>query len=101
MRVRSSRADEFAIYQSLVDLDDNDPEAIEACIKREKPDIVGIRGMTRYQEQFAQIAGLAREHSDALIVGGGPYVSSDEHAGLLDNDIDLAVIDEGRSPSQR
>ena len=51
--------------------------------------------MTRYQEQFAQIARLAREHSDALIVGGGPYVSSDEHAGLLDNDIDLAVIDEG------
>ena len=85
----------FKIYQSLVDLNDNDPEAIAACIRREKPDIVGIRGMTRYQPQFAQIAALAREHSDALIVGGGPYISSDDHAGLLDNDIDIAVIDEG------
>ena len=35
---------EFAIYQSLVDLDDNDPEAIEACIKREKPDIGASEG---------------------------------------------------------
>jgi anaerobic magnesium-protoporphyrin IX monomethyl ester cyclase len=86
---------EFSIYQSLVDLNDNDPEAIEACIRREKPDIVGIRGMTRYQTQFAQIAALARAHSDAFIVGGGPYVSSDEHAGLMDNDIDLSVLDEG------
>ena len=86
---------EITIYQSLVDLDDNNPEAIEAAIKRDKPDIVGIRGMTRYQAQFALIAKLARAHSNALIVGGGPYISSDEHAGLLDNDIDLSVIDEG------
>jgi anaerobic magnesium-protoporphyrin IX monomethyl ester cyclase len=86
---------EFKIYQSLVDLNDNDPEAIEACIRREKPDIVGIRGMTRYQAQFEQIASLARAHSDALIVGGGPYISSDEYAGLMDNDIDLGVVDEG------
>ena len=86
---------DFQIYNSMVDLNENDPDAIRACIERYEPHIVGIRGMTRYQKQFALVASLAKQHSDALIVGGGPYISSDEHAGLRDNRIDLAVLDEG------
>ncbi|MDP6942590.1 MAG: radical SAM protein [Myxococcota bacterium] len=86
---------EFEIYNSVVDLNDNDPEAIEACIRKADPHIVGIRGMTRYQKEFAQVASIAKATSSALVVGGGPYISSDEHAGLVDNDIDVAVLDEG------
>lgn len=86
---------EFEIYNSMVDLNDNDPEAIEACIRQARPDIVGIRGMTRYQKEFAQVATIAKAVTSALVVGGGPYMSSDEHAGLVDNDIDIAVLDEG------
>ena len=84
---------EFKIYNSMVDFD-NDAVMIEECVRRERPDIVGIRGMTRYQREFAQIAKIAKAHSEALIVGGGPYASSDEHACLL-TEIDLAVLDEG------
>ncbi|WP_394829127.1 B12-binding domain-containing radical SAM protein [Pendulispora albinea] len=84
---------DIKIYHTMVDFD-NDAESIAACIRRERPDVVGIRGMTRYQKEFAQVARLARENSSALIVAGGPYASSDEQAGLLP-EIDIAVLDEG------
>ena len=51
--------------------------------------------MTRYKKEFAQITSIAKARSSALVVGGGPYVSSDDHAGLLDTEIDLSVLDEG------
>jgi radical SAM superfamily enzyme YgiQ (UPF0313 family) len=94
-REKCGRDVEIQIYNSMVDLNDNDPVAIEACIRRARPDIVGIRGMTRYKKEFAQIASIAKANSSALVVGGGPYISSDDHAGLLDNEIDLSVLDEG------
>lgn len=83
---------ETQIYNSVVDFQDN--SQIEELIRREKPDIVGVRGLTRYKREFQEITNIARANSNALIIGGGPYVSSDLNRGLTES-VDLAVIGEG------
>jgi anaerobic magnesium-protoporphyrin IX monomethyl ester cyclase len=84
---------ETQIYNSTVDFKDN--AQIEELIRTENPDIVGIRGLTKHQKEFQEISRIARANSNALIIGGGPYVSSDPNRGLADSDIDLAVLGEG------
>ncbi|MCP4411241.1 MAG: B12-binding domain-containing radical SAM protein [Gammaproteobacteria bacterium] len=87
---------EFEIYNTIVDFDNNE-DRIAECIREGKPDIIGIRGMTKYQKEFAMIAKAAKENSSALVVGGGPYISSDEHLGMEEHPIDVAVFDEGEA----
>jgi anaerobic magnesium-protoporphyrin IX monomethyl ester cyclase len=86
---------EVKIANSVVDLDNNNEEVIQEWIASERPDIVGIRGLTRYAPEFKKIAHLAKTNCAAIVVGGGPFVSSDEQYGLSTCDIDLAVIGEG------
>jgi anaerobic magnesium-protoporphyrin IX monomethyl ester cyclase len=86
---------EVKIVNSVLDLENNDEVVIREWIASEKPDIVGIRGLTRYASEFKKIAHLAKTHSRAIVIGGGPFVSSDDEFGLLSCDIDLAVIGEG------
>lgn len=83
------------IANSVVDLNDNDEKTIQEWIASEKPDIVGIRGLTRYAAEFKKIAHFSKAHSNAIVVGGGPYVSSDSHFALSSSEIDIAVIGEG------
>lgn len=84
---------EIQIYNSVVDFD-NKKSLIDECIAKEKPDIVGIRGMTRYEQEFKQIIASVKKNSQALIIGGGPFISSDENC-CLQHGIDIAVLDEG------
>jgi anaerobic magnesium-protoporphyrin IX monomethyl ester cyclase len=88
---------EVKIANSVVDLGNNDEETIQKWIGSEKPDIVGIRGLTRYTSEFKKIAHISKTHSGAIVIGGGPFVSSDDNFGLLSSDIDLAVIGEGEA----
>jgi radical SAM superfamily enzyme YgiQ (UPF0313 family) len=85
------------VVNSNVDLEENDEEAICACLEATAPDIVGIRGLTRYQQEFNLIAKIAKRVSNALVVGGGPHVSSDEQYGMQDAEIDVAVVGEGEA----
>ena len=85
------------VVNSNVDLKENDEDAISACVEAAAPDIVGIRGLTRYRKEFNLVAQIAKRASKALVVGGGPHVSSDEHHGLRDSEIDVAVVGEGEA----
>jgi anaerobic magnesium-protoporphyrin IX monomethyl ester cyclase len=88
---------EVKIANSVVDLQNNDEKTIQEWIAFEEPDIVGIRGLTRYAAEFRKIAQLSKTHSTAIVIGGGPLVSSDVDFGLLSSVIDLAVIGEGEA----
>jgi anaerobic magnesium-protoporphyrin IX monomethyl ester cyclase len=88
---------EVKIANSVVDLQNNDDKAIQEWIEIEKPDIIGIRGLTRYAAEFRKIARLSKAHSNAIVVGGGPFVSSDDNFGLLSSEIDFAVVGEGEA----
>jgi radical SAM superfamily enzyme YgiQ (UPF0313 family) len=88
------------VVNSNVDLEQNDEEAIHACLETTAPDIVGIRGLTRYRKEFNRIAKIAKRVSNALVVGGGPHVSSDEQYGMQDSEIDVAVVGEGEAVGQ-
>jgi len=85
------------VVNSNVDLEQNDEEAISACLEAEAPDIVGIRGLTRYRQEFNLVAKIAKRVSHAMVVGGGPHVSSDEQYGMQDSEIDVAVVGEGEA----
>jgi anaerobic magnesium-protoporphyrin IX monomethyl ester cyclase len=86
---------EVRIANSVIDLANNDEQTIQAWITSQRPDIVGIRGLTRYSAEFKKIAHLSKANSAALVIGGGPLVSSEDDFGLLASEIDLAVIGEG------
>lgn len=82
------------IYDFTVDCQ-NDYSKIKTLIKKERPDIVGIRSIITYKKEFEEIAKIAKKNSQALIIGGGPYVSTDINFGLNDSTINMAVIGEG------
>ena len=82
---------ETKIYNPLVDIDDT---PLEEIIREEQPNIIGIRGLTRYRKNFHDTARIARNNSNALIVGGGPHVLSDLD-DALEAPIDIAVLGEG------
>jgi anaerobic magnesium-protoporphyrin IX monomethyl ester cyclase len=86
---------EVKIANSVVDLGNNDEKVIQDWIAYENPDIIGIRGITRYAAEFKKIAHMSKTQSSGIIIGGGPFVSSDDYFGLLSSDIDIAVIGEG------
>lgn len=85
------------VVNSNLDLEQNDEDAIRGRLETVAPHIVGIRGLTRYREEFSRIARIAKRVSRALVVGGGPHVSSDEHYGMRDAEIDVAVVGEGEA----
>lgn len=97
LKERFGHSVDVRVVNSNVDLNENDEDAISACIEAAAPDIIGIRGLTRYRKEFNLVAKLAKRTSNALVVGGGPHVSSDEHQGLRDSDIDVAVVGEGEA----
>jgi radical SAM superfamily enzyme YgiQ (UPF0313 family) len=97
LKERFSDSIHVRVVNSNVDLQQNDEEAIRECLEETAPDIVGIRGLTRYRKEFNLIAKLAKRVTDALVVGGGPHVSSDEQYGMEDAEIDLAAVGEGEA----
>jgi radical SAM superfamily enzyme YgiQ (UPF0313 family) len=81
-----------SILHSVVDIKSD--EQLREIIEREKPDIVGIRTQTVYRDEFHNVAKTVKETSDALVIAGGPHVSSDLD-DVLNAGVDIAVIGEG------
>lgn len=61
-----------------------------------KPDLVGIRSISFFLEEFQRIARLSRTCSDARVIAGGPIVPAYKEA-LFSHvpEIDIAVKGEG------
>lgn len=97
LKERFGNGIQVRVVNSNVDLEQNDEDAISACLETTAPDIVGIRGLTRYRREFNRIAKIAKRVGNALVVGGGPHVSSDDQYGMRDAEIDVAVVGEGEA----
>lgn len=67
-----------------------------AIAARFQPDLAGISCLSYSEEAFHRAAGVIRQSApSALVVGGGPYVSSLRAAVLRDPNVDVLVFDEG------
>ena len=74
----------------------NAKESIKLLLTDFKPDLVGLRSLNIFQDQFHEIAELIRnEAPDTFLIGGGPYPSSSYKKIVEDRVVDLAVIGEG------
>ena len=74
------------------------PEEIGREIARAAPDIVGISALSYSEDAFHAVAAAAKAAApNAVVVGGGPYVSSSREAVLGDRNVDVLVFDEGEA----
>jgi radical SAM superfamily enzyme YgiQ (UPF0313 family) len=61
-----------------------------------RPDIVGVRGVTKNLKIVHEVAKIVREFDkDVLILAGGPYITADHDTALLDRNLDYGVVGEG------
>lgn len=81
------------IAKSAVDFDSL--EELRAIVEEVKPDVIGARTLSCYKEFFHRALGELRSWTDAPILAGGPYLSSDYLWALDDESIDAGVIGEG------
>jgi radical SAM superfamily enzyme YgiQ (UPF0313 family) len=65
---------EFRIVESSLSCPDD--ERFIHILSEFQPDVVGIRSIAFFLEELQRIAGLARAHSDASIIVGGPIVKA-------------------------
>jgi anaerobic magnesium-protoporphyrin IX monomethyl ester cyclase len=84
---------ETRITDYIVDIRSYDN--LVSLIRSFEPDVIGVRGLTIFKDRFDMIAETAKQHSSAIVIGGGAYVSSDAHYGLSNQSVDLSVIGEG------
>ncbi len=85
---------EFAYHDML--LENMDLTEMRAIVERFQPDLVGISCLSYSEEIFHALAKVVKQtRPEALIVGGGPYVSSLREAVLHDLNVDVLVFDEG------
>jgi anaerobic magnesium-protoporphyrin IX monomethyl ester cyclase len=85
---------EFEYHDML--LEHLDTEDLSEIIRRFQPDVVGISCLSYSEDYFHAVAKAVKEtRPEALVIGGGPYVSSLREAVLHDENVDLLVYDEG------
>lgn len=71
---------------------------MRSIVERFRPDLVGISCLSYSEEIFHALAAEIRAaRPEALVVGGGPYVSSLREAVLRDPNVDVLVFDEGET----
>jgi anaerobic magnesium-protoporphyrin IX monomethyl ester cyclase len=63
-----------------------------------RPDIVGLRALSLFQQAFAEAARVVRGAGNGVpLIGGGPYASA-SHGRVLSEDMaDLVVFEEGET----
>jgi radical SAM superfamily enzyme YgiQ (UPF0313 family) len=85
---------EFRIVESSLSCPDD--EQFIRILNEFQPDVVGIRSVAFFLEELQRIAGLARVHSDATLVAGGPIVKA-YNRQLFDEarELEIAVKGEG------
>lgn len=85
---------EVRVVSTIVDVDG--PEGMRALLREYAPDVVGIRCIIFYAEEVARIAADARRLlPGALLVAGGPNVTSGDEALRSDPSFDVLVHGEG------
>ncbi len=71
-------------------------EHVKKLMDEFSPDLVGLRSLSLFQQQFCQISETVRAGwPDVSIVGGGPYVTASYEDILQRGLIDIAVLEEG------
>lgn len=74
----------------------NAENSVKSLLTNFRPDLIGLRSLDIFQEQFHKIARLIREEApNTPLIGGGPYPSSSYKKILEAGIIDLAVLGEG------
>lgn len=82
------------IFKSKIDF--NNFIELKNIINRFRPDVIGIRTLSMYQDFCHQTISLIRQWNiKTPIILGGPYATSDYNTVLQDANIDLVVIGEG------
>jgi radical SAM superfamily enzyme YgiQ (UPF0313 family) len=67
-----------------------------AVIERFRPDVVALSCLSYSEAAFHEVARIAKKTCpSALVIGGGPYVSSLRSLVLRDENVDILVFDEG------
>ncbi|MGE0269419.1 MAG: radical SAM protein [Candidatus Omnitrophota bacterium] len=86
-------------YPDVTIIDFNEPgkyEQLGYYLEREKPDVVGLSGLSIDQECIHSTAQRVKDwNSDCLVVCGGPYPSASWKRILSDGNLDIAIIGEG------
>jgi len=74
----------------------NAVEEVQRYIEQFKPEIVGLRSLSLFQDQFRAMSLAVRECShNPYLIGGGPYPSASYDTLLEANLVDLVVYEEG------
>lgn len=82
------------IAKSRIDFDNY--SQLKRVLDDFKPDIIGVRSLTYYQDFFHKTIAIIRSWGiDVPIIAGGPYATSKYREMLKDHNIDLAVLGEG------
>ena len=82
------------IAKSRVDFDSF--EELKELIHRFKPEVIGVRTLSNYRDFFHGIVAAVRQFgSEAPIISGGPYATSNYRVLLQDPNVDLVVPGEG------
>jgi radical SAM superfamily enzyme YgiQ (UPF0313 family) len=82
------------IAKSRVDFDSF--QELKELIHRFKPDVIGIRTLSNYRDFFHGLVAAVRQFgTDAPIIAGGPYATSNYRVLLRDPNVDLVVPGEG------
>jgi amino acid adenylation domain-containing protein len=69
---------------------------LQTIIKEFRPDLIGIRTLTIFRDNFHETAAMLRHWGfDGPIIAGGPYATSAWDTILQDRNIDLVVLGEG------
>ena len=71
-------------------------DRLAAMIRQLNPVIIGIKGITVYQERFNQISTVVKACCpSAWVVGGGPLITADLAYGLQNSSCDVTIMGEG------
>jgi anaerobic magnesium-protoporphyrin IX monomethyl ester cyclase len=91
---------EFEILETS--LDGRSDEELAAKLLDFRPDMVGIRSISLFEDELKRVAELTRSVLDVPIVGGGPIATA-RRGSLLKSipALDLLVVGEGELPFSR
>jgi len=71
-------------------------EHVKQLMAEFAPDMVGLRALSLFQNQYAEISEVVRaERPEAVIVGGGPYSTASYDDILNKGLVDIVVLEEG------
>jgi amino acid adenylation domain-containing protein len=82
------------VIKSRIDFDNF--EQLKALMEEFRPEIIGIRSLTFFNQFFHKTTTMIREWGfNGLVIAGGPYATSDYKRILRDRNVDLVVLGEG------